>query len=113
MSHNKDTYDYLESTTGINFNSLYEKYKNISQNLSDPSTSSSSTSSTSTSISSTNKVKEDFNKLNKYKICMECQGQGIVKEYYNHRYIEKNCEACDGECILYNDKLEELKNELK
>ncbi len=40
------------------------------------------------------------NRLDNYKICKTCNGQGIVKTLYNHRVMESNCEDCDGEGVM-------------
>lgn len=40
------------------------------------------------------------NRLDNYKICKTCNGQGIVRTLYNHRVMESNCEGCDGEGVM-------------
>ena len=38
--------------------------------------------------------------LQKYSICNQCQGQGILKEIYNHMVLQKDCPECDGAAII-------------
>jgi DnaJ-class molecular chaperone len=39
-------------------------------------------------------------RLDDYKICQTCQGQGFIKETYNFQVRDKNCPDCDGESII-------------
>lgn len=34
-------------------------------------------------------------------MCQACQGLGTVKEYYNHREMQHDCQACEGEGVLW------------
>lgn len=45
-------------------------------------------------------MKADTERLNNYKVCPNCQGSGIVKSIYNHMVMERDCEVCDGECVM-------------
>ena len=42
--------------------------------------------------------------INDIYICKSCQGQGIVKDIYNHVVRERNCDVCEGEGVLWLDK---------
>ena len=39
-------------------------------------------------------------RLDRFRICKECQGYGLVKESYNFQVKDVNCEECDGEGIV-------------
>jgi DnaJ-class molecular chaperone len=37
-------------------------------------------------------------------ICWTCQGQGVEKYLYNHMFLQRTCEKCDGEGVLHSMK---------
>ena len=50
------------------------------------------------------------NRLDNYKVCKTCGGQGIVKTLYNHRVMESNCEECDGEGVITESEINNNNN---
>lgn len=83
----------LSKKAGVDFVALKEKYSNIQNSVNAHS-----------NHNQTNAT-EDFEKLNKYKICSKCQGLGIVKSIYNHRVMESECDECEGDAIIDLEKL--------
>jgi DnaJ-class molecular chaperone len=107
-----DLYSRLQADTGINFLMLREKYKNVSSSCT-PSTTSPTNNESTHDIHKNTNIGNDLNqnytlsagqeamrKLDGYKICKNCNGQGLVKEIYNHFVTEKNCSECDGDGIF-------------
>ena len=77
---------------GVDVEGLVKKYsKNGQQN--------SSSQQQSTSISNKN-TNNGMNWLDRFRICSECKGYGLVKEIYNHQVKEFFCEKCEGEGIV-------------
>ena len=93
-----ELYAKLQANSGTDFKALKDKYRSsVAAEQCSP-----SAPSVGTEISG-NKSEENkvaFDKLEKYKICPSCNGQGFVKTIYNHIVKQINCEACDGEAIL-------------
>jgi len=44
-------------------------------------------------------------KLDRFRICKECRGYGLVKETYNFQVKDVNCEECDGEGIVVDQSV--------
>ena len=44
-------------------------------------------------------------KLDRFRICKECHGYGLVKETYNFQVKDVNCEECDGERIVVDQSV--------
>ena len=85
----------------VDFDALRQKYTNISKNSSKgipppPSGSLDAASAPSPNINAERLAQQ----LDKYKICIACQGLGVNKTIYNHMVMEKSCETCDGDCII-------------
>ena len=57
----------------------------------------------STSQPTNNNTKTD--KLDRFRICKECRGYGLVKETYNFQVKDVNCEECDGEGIVVDQSV--------
>ena len=57
------------------------------------------------SCSSTNNknTNNGMNRLDRFRICSDCKGYGLVKEIYNHQVKEFFCEKCEGEGIVKKD----------
>ena len=47
-------------------------------------------------------------KLSKLRICPQCGGLGMMKEFYNHMVISKTCSMCDGEALIAKPGYESL-----
>ena len=50
------------------------------------------------------------NRLDNYKVCKVCGGQGIVKTLYNHRVMESNCDECKGEGVITENEIDSYNN---
>ena len=93
------SFDQLSSQAGVDFAALRAKYTSVAREEQ------SKARETATATASTNTSKQDaaleaMRRLDDYKICNRCQGQGTVKELYNHFWQEKDCPDCDGEAIV-------------
>jgi len=74
---------------GIDVNAIISKYKNdVEQHSSKP-----------------EEVQSFTNKFDGLQICEVCKGCGLRKELYNHQVKEVNCEKCEGEGIVPNEKM--------
>ena len=51
-------------------------------------------------------------RLDDFKICLKCDGQGYIKEMYNHQMREKTCPDCDGESLLMRETVAREKEKL-
>mmetsp|Transcript_28684 Transcript_28684/g.60555 ORF Transcript_28684/g.60555 Transcript_28684/m.60555 type:complete len:125 (+) Transcript_28684:1022-1396(+) len=51
--------------------------------------------------------------LDHIRICIKCQGYGLVKEFYNHQVKEVTCGECEGEGILEMGKGSNAGSKLK
>lgn len=90
--------DYLNNHSkdaGVDLNMIREKYENIKHRLSKNNSSNLS-----------NHIRDhdsDLNhRLDNYRICKSCLGKGIIKTIYNHMVLEKECEECQGESIVFS-----------
>ena len=60
-----------------------------------------------TSEQTANHLKTDaYNALDKYVVCTMCQGSGVRKIPYNHRFLEETCETCGGDCVAIRSAIE-------
>jgi DnaJ-class molecular chaperone len=82
-------YDKLQSNTGVDFEALRIKYQRA-ESIKNPNTSG----------YREEEIKATHYQLDKYKICQKCNGQGLIKQTYNHIVKQVNCDACDGDAIL-------------
>lgn len=92
LPSDQSTLDSLSKQAGVDFAALKTKYSNKT---------------TTESISNVDSSK-DTSALDKYKICSNCNGQGIIKSIYNHMVVEKDCEVCDGESIVLKKAVESI-----
>jgi hypothetical protein len=110
MSESVD-YERLKSNTGIDFEGLRQKYKNIKkssavmtqQNGSDEEEEERRRNEKEKLERQREENENAMKKLNEYKICQMCNGQGIIKETYNFYQIDKTCPECDGESVMSVD----------
>ena len=77
---------------GVDVEGLVQKYSKTGQQ-------SSSSQQQATSSSNKNTI-HGMNRLDRFRICSECKGYGLVKEIYNHQIKEFFCEKCEGEGIV-------------
>lgn len=105
-------YARLKANTGIDFEQLREKYQNISKvqheiyRTNERNGDENEEKRREDLAESERRREENVNamkKLDGYKICKVCQGQGTIREVYNHFNIEKTCPECDGESVLSVD----------
>ena len=89
------SYDKLSERAGVDFASLRDKYKGVAKSEQEK-IRENPTLSESEQASATKAMQ----RLDDYKICSRCQGQGTVKELYNHFWQEKDCPDCDGEAVM-------------
>ena len=112
----------LSERAGVDFVSLRKKYEKIKLSAAlEPKKSNDEKVS-----SDFQKLQEQYDSLDKYVVCLNCNGIGIIKFQYNHMVLEKTCPECHGECIqereletlgikindASQDKSEELENPL-
>ena len=45
-------------------------------------------------------VESGTTRLEQYKICPGCNGQGTVKSLYNFIVMERTCDKCDGDSVI-------------
>jgi len=118
MEANDHKLTELSQHAGVNLLELKQKYTNEKKNTTVPiaNTSTSTSTGAGTPIgiqkSDLNDKQIAYNKLDKYKICMKCNGQGIINELYNHMVINKTCDACDGECIYEVEILKKVQDSI-
>ncbi len=106
-----DSRDYtqLSATTGINFDNLRQKYQTMTreEKLDREREIDIIKKEIEEEEEKKRKRKEEneiaMKKLDDYKICQTCQGQGIVREIYNHYVMEKTCPECEGDSVIYRD----------
>lgn len=78
---------------GVDVEGLVKKYSKNGQQQ--------SSSSQQQSSSSPNKnTNNGMSRLDRFRICSDCKGYGLVKEIYNHQVKEFFCEKCEGEGIV-------------
>ena len=77
---------------GVDVEGLVKKYSKNGQQ-------SSSLQQQSSSVTKKNTI-NGMNRLDRFRICSECKGYGLVKEIYNHQVKEFFCEKCEGEGIV-------------
>lgn len=92
----------LSDVAGVDLISLKEKY-----------TQRKSTASNDNDRGEVEQRQASYETLDKYSICSSCNGLGVVKTIYNHMVLEKECERCEGECILLKKQLNALAAELE
>mmetsp|Transcript_12202 Transcript_12202/g.18432 ORF Transcript_12202/g.18432 Transcript_12202/m.18432 type:complete len:105 (+) Transcript_12202:57-371(+) len=97
MESSEATFQRLKQDTGIDFNALREKYKNMPRECEENNGQDNS------QESEVNRNRDALKQLDKYKVCKTCHGLGTVTEVYNHFNIETNCPDCDGECIMHQE----------
>ena len=78
---------------GVDVEGLVKKYSKNGQQ-------SSSSQQQSSSSSNNKNTNHGMNRLDRFRICTECKGYGLVKEIYNHQIKEFFCEKCEGEGIV-------------
>ena len=61
-------------------------------------------SSTSHPTNTNTNTNTNTDRLDRFRICKECRGYGLVKETYNFQVKDVNCEECDGEGIVVDQK---------
>ena len=105
---NSDYLNNLSKESGIDFNLIKKKYENINQGTSESSYS---------KLSNHNSIQDhrvgsdlDNHSLDKYRICKSCLGKGTIKTIYNHMVLEKECEECLGESIVFTQNINEKIN---
>jgi hypothetical protein len=109
-------YDRLQANTGIDFEALRQKYKQVSsERKNNPVVNEEAEAEVAAErakASERERIREEnasaMKTLDAYKICRTCQGQGTIKEVYNHFNIEKTCPECDGEAVLFADLAKSL-----
>mgnify|MGYP003386361631 FL=1 len=79
----------------MDFNALHDKYKQVA--VTEQEKAKANPSLTESEQAAAIKAMQ---RLDDYKICTRCQGQGIIKELYNHFWQERDCPACDGEAVI-------------
>jgi len=96
-------FDQISKSAGVDFNHLKDKYKSLQTKI-DAEYSSNNVSARETKISETTVPvsKNDIERLDNYRICKTCLGKGTVKRIYNHMVLERDCEECDGNSIVYS-----------
>ena len=88
----------FQNNCGVNFSQLKQKY----ENMTNAEVSLASTPSTMSSMD--NKPMQSANDcLNKYVICRDCNGAGVIKYIYNHMAMQKTCELCDGDSVVLSE----------
>lgn len=92
------SYDKLSKSAGVDFSALHDKYKHVAKCEQDKARQNRSNSNFTESEQAA--AMKAMQRLDDYKICNRCHGQGIVKELYNHFWQEKDCPDCDGEAII-------------
>jgi DnaJ-class molecular chaperone len=105
----KDIYSKLQAETGIDFASLREKYAK------NPRTTTDSTETVNATAGNYDEkeAKMTNERLDKYRICPACNGMGIIKKVYNHSVRESNCDVCDGDSIVFQEKALQIAAEYK
>jgi DnaJ-class molecular chaperone len=101
-------YERLKSNTGIDFEGLRQKYKSIKTNGEvnagfDEEEKKRRREEKKEADRHREENEDAMKKLNGYKICNTCNGQGIIKETYNFYQIDKTCPECDGESVMSID----------
>lgn len=103
-------YGRLKANTGIDFEQLKQKYQNISklqQQESQQRRNSEEDEEYKKQQEERDRKRQEnesaMKRLDGYKICKVCHGQGTIREVYNHFNIEKTCPECDGESVLFVD----------
>ena len=106
--------DYLESLSkdaGVDLNLIKKKYENFNQNnliLNE-----SNSRKTSQITLEKDSLETDLTKrLDMYRICRNCQGKGTIKSIYNHMVLEKECEECQGESIVFSENINKIINDV-
>ena len=94
-------YDKLSMAAGVDFTALREKYKDVAKAEQEKAKKSSGD-----MTKGQSEAMKAMQRLDDYKICNTCHGQGVVKELYNHFWQEKDCPDCDGEAVM----LRQMKN---
>ena len=84
----------LSNQAGVDFEALRNKYKGIAAEERKKAIQGS------TDGKKSEAARQAMKRLDDYKICNTCQGQGFVKELYNHFWQEKDCPDCDGEAVM-------------
>lgn len=100
------SFDKISEAAGVDFDHLKNKYKilqtkieaeNSSNNVNVATRETKKTLSESVESISNN----DMQRLDNYRICKTCLGKGTVKRIYNHMVLERDCDECDGNSIVY------------
>jgi len=87
--------DKISKFAGVDFHQLKSKYINLQTNSSKNAADETKISEPATTTDS------DMQRLDNYKICKVCLGKGTVKRIYNHMVLERDCDECDGNSIVY------------
>ena len=91
------SYDKLSESAGVDFSALRDKYAHVAKSEQEKAKANPNPN---MSASEQAAAIEAMQRLDDYKICNRCQGQGTVKELYNHFWQEMNCPECDGEAVM-------------
>jgi DnaJ-class molecular chaperone len=98
-------FDQISKSAGVDFNHLKDKYKSLQTKI-DAEYSSNNVAARETKISESTVSlpvsNNDMQRLDNYRICKTCLGKGTVKRIYNHMVLERDCEECDGNSIIYS-----------
>lgn len=107
MEANDTKLHELSQNTGINMLALKQKYQKEKKK-----------SAMVDSEENNEKIELDekqlaYNSLDKYTMCKKCNGQGYIKELYNHMWLDKTCDECDGECVHDKEILKKVQASLQ
>lgn len=95
--------DDISKSAGVDFNYLKSKYKSLQTQIDAENSSNNVTArETKLSESAVPVSNNDMQRLDNYRICKTCLGKGTVKRIYNHMVLERDCEECDGNSIVYS-----------
>lgn len=95
--------DNISKSAGVDFNHLKNKYKSLQTKIdAENSLNNVTARETKLSESAVPVSNNDMQRLDNYRICKTCLGKGTVKRIYNHMVLERDCEECDGNSIVYS-----------
>lgn len=99
METSDSTLKQLSQSAGVDLLALKKKYAGVKAAAVEPTLDHSGSSSASTTEIGKLSVKEQFERLDKYTVCKECHGLGLIKYVYNHMSMQKTCPECDGDSL--------------